>query len=223
MSFLQRAKQLPSPSTKRHFSTRCGITIDGPIQNGSGSQLLLNASKDNRPCVIKLLEKQNKSDDQVTRTTAAMSGSHPSESVYREILAVKTLALNDIEEGTIPLVPYKVVNFSTEDLSVISNTSTGCFVAMATYTALVAPLYYCSLDALAPIPDVHGLVRGGTRIQKALEYMHRKDLVHMDVKVSHYSVLHPAFMLFIVPGCQHHGRLQRRMVVGRLWLDCHGG
>ena len=189
MSFLQRAKQLPSPSTKGHFSTQCGITIDGPIQNSSGSRLLLNASKDNRPCVVKLLDRKKESDDQVTRRTAAMSGSHPPETVNREILAVKTLALrdmDDIEEGTIPLVPYEVieVKINTEDLSVTSNTSTGCFVAMVTYTALVAPMYYCSLHALAPIPDVHGLVRGGTRIKKALEYMHSKDLVHMDVKVS---------------------------------------
>lgn len=151
--------------------------------------MLLNASKDNRPCVVKLLDRKKESDDQVTRRTAAMSGSHPPETVNREILAVKTLALrdmDDIEEGTIPLVPYEVieVKINTEDLSVTSNTSTGCFVAMVTYTALVAPMYYCSLHALAPIPDVHGLVRGGTRIKKALEYMHSKDLVHMDVKVS---------------------------------------
>ena len=197
--------QLPSRSTKGHFSTQCGITIDGPIQNCSGSRLLLNASKDNRPCVVKL--------DQVTPRTA-----------NREILAVETLALCDIEEGTIPLVPYEVIEVKTNtDLSVTPNTSAGGFAAMVTCTALVAPMYYCSLDALALIPDINGLVSGGTRIKKALEYMHSKDLVHMDVKVSQYSVLHPAFMLCIVPGCQHHGRLQRRMVVGRLWLDCQVG
>ena len=75
---------------------------------------------------------------------------------------------------------------------------------------------------MAPVPDCNGLVRGGTHIKLALEYMHSKSLIHMAAKASQYSVLHLAFMLFIVPGCHHHGGLQWRMVVGRLWLDCLG-
>ena len=189
-TFLQSAKLLPGSSTKKHILTQHGIAVDGPL---SDQLLCLYASRDDVPSVIKLL----KNDIKGAR--------------HREVSAVQ--ALQDVMIDSIPLVPYKLIELVLDE----SHTST-CHPP-GTYSALISPRYVYSVAKMVPQPQLSAIVEGGKRIMQALEQIHSKGFVHMDVKVSQCSVLHffvylLCFFMFIMPGCQYLCRLQWKVVVG---------
>ena len=175
-TFLQSAQLLPGSSTKKHILTQHGIAVDGPL---SDQLFCLQASRDGVPSVIKLLKSEMKG------------------ALHREVSAVQ--ALQDIMIDSIPLVPYKLIELVFDD----SHTSTGHLPG--TYSALISPRYLYSVAKMVPQPQLSAIVEGGKRIIQALEHIHSKGFVHMDVKVSQCSVLHffdclLCFFIFIMPG-----------------------
>jgi hypothetical protein len=75
------------------------------------------------------------------------------------------------------LVPCELLELRLD----ASHSSTGR--GPGVYAALVMPRYLSSVARMSPGPDVSGIVLGGGRMIQALEYIHSKGLVHMDVKV----------------------------------------
>ena len=80
--------------------------------------------------------------------------------------------------ATSPLVPCELIKVELDK----SHLSTGH--PEGSYAAVVMPRYLDSVARLCPAPDSSGLVAGGKRMIQALEYLHGKGLVHMDIKVS---------------------------------------
>lgn len=77
-----------------------------------------------------------------------------------------------------PLVPCQLVTLQLGS----EHVSTGR--APGVYGALVMPRYISSVIRVSPGPDADDILLGGRRMVVALEYIHKKDHVHMDVKVS---------------------------------------
>lgn len=68
--------------------------------------------------------------------------------------------------------------------SVISMSSRG----PGRYSALLMPPYVCCLSKAMKSFDASVLIAGGRRIQRALEYVHSKGYVHMDVKTDNIFI-----------------------------------
>ena len=79
------------------------------------------------------------------------------------------------------------------------------------YTAILMPYHPTALVLMAPLP-LCALLAGVKRMVVALEYIHAKGFVHMDVKVS-LACLHNAILLDDIPGVAGEMQLQGQVRV----------
>ena len=149
-----RIKDLPSTITKFILSTEDQLHVNGPIDL-SRDYLLSAADEQGKQYVIKLLIPGN---DDVRELSIRQT------ELRKELEAVKRLELHNPQA---PFVTCEVISFTRSNSHIA--------------TALKIPRYIVTV-ASAPKFFPQGLASGGKRMIEALEWMHKKDVVHMDVK-----------------------------------------
>lgn len=154
-SLYQDVKNMPTTTLKAKVRDFVGITVNGPLSQQRAT-ILSGATLSGRPVVIKLDDSSGREYDMVGHLGlyAHDGGPHPAH-------LVNCTALKELEHTT-------------------QDESTG-FQERKVWKAMVMPMYCCSLAAL-PQLDALVILTGLERMVHALEYIHGKGLVHMDVK-----------------------------------------
>lgn len=152
------AKHLPSSSTKTHVFEQCGLCVNGPLfPDAAKSHLVIALDvQSGQPRVIKFLD----------QGSGAASG---------EAEATRILCTNMPVE--MPLVPGQLRSLT------LSQEHSGLGHLPGTHTVLVMPAYFGTLDPALYMSD-EVLAREMRRMVQALDWVHSKGYVHMDVKVS---------------------------------------
>lgn len=155
LSLYQDVKNMPTTTLKAEVRDSAGITVNGPLSQQRAT-ILSGATLSGRPVVIKLDDSSGSEYDMVEHLGlyAHDVGLHPAH-------LVNCTALKELEHIT-------------------QDESTG-FQEMKVWKAMVMPMYCCSLAAL-PQLDALVILTGLERMVHALEYIHGKGFVHMDVK-----------------------------------------
>lgn len=155
LSLYEHVKNMPTSTLKAEVKESVGITVNGPLSEQRAT-ILSGATLSGRPVVIKLDDSAGREYDMVGHLElhAHDGGPHPAH-------LVNCTALKDLEHTT-------------------QNEATG-FLEKKVWKAIVMPMYCCSLAAL---PQLEALVilMGLERMVHALEYIHEKGYVHMDIK-----------------------------------------
>lgn len=154
------AKNYPGTITKAFIKERLGIRINGPIFPES-SVVYAGCNEDGCPVAIKILSQGMRSDS--------------------EIKAIKTLDLENVAED-IGIVKGKI---NTLD---IADNDAGVFYRNGSWICFIMPHYPASLASMpGPLP-LQVIFEQGTRIKSALDWIHCKNLVHMDIKPANILV-----------------------------------
>jgi hypothetical protein len=181
----------PGASTQHHLFTQHGLRVNGPLYSNpaEGPACLLVATKaSGQPAIVKML-----SNAQGGQQPGGTEAAACRQVQWHCCAAARVLRISDktclplpsarcfralywnVPEGT-PLVAAEVVTLElTED-----HKSTGR--QPGPHAALVMPVYASTVARLLGLqPSV--LLEQGKRIQGALEYVHSRGYVHLDVKV----------------------------------------
>ncbi|KAL0056155.1 hypothetical protein WJX82_008246 [Trebouxia sp. C0006] len=159
------ASLLPGASTVTHLMTQHDLRVNGPLypRGEDGPSCLLTAMHaSGRPCIVKLL------DTRVSLDSSEQPGG-------AEAAAVRLVCDTAAVEEAVPVVKAEVI---TLHLSA-NHHSTGH--GPGKYAAIVMPQYCGSVATQVQISEA-AIEAGAQRMLRALEYVHSKGLVHMDVK-----------------------------------------
>jgi hypothetical protein len=162
LELLEDAQALPGTSTKSHLFTQHGLRVNGPLFPDAAKSSLVTAYHLDRPCVVKLLSPR------ADPASEAQAG------------GPEGVANHDLCHGMpsdVPLVPSKLVLMDLGEGHSDLRRSPG------TYAALVMPKYVDTLASALRMSN-EALLRGMKRMVKALDWIHDRDYVHMDFKVS---------------------------------------
>ncbi|GIL71846.1 hypothetical protein Vretimale_670 [Volvox reticuliferus] len=165
----REAQLFPGPSTEGHLLTQLGLRVNGPLFPNPAdgpANLLVGATDDGSPVVVKLL-----------RGVGAAGAQQPGGS---EAEACRVLM--ESKPAAVPLVPVRIVTFEIgiDHVSVVGR-------APGLYAALCMPRYVSSLTSMVPLPAA-AVLAGGRRMVAALEWIHGKKYIHMDVKADNIFV-----------------------------------
>ncbi|KAL0024674.1 hypothetical protein WJX77_007986 [Trebouxia sp. C0004] len=161
----KNASLLPGASTVTHLMTQHDLRVNGPLypRGEDGPSCLLTAMHaSGRPCIVKLL------DTRVSLDSSEQPGG-------AEAAAVRLVCDTAAVEEAVPVVKAEVI---TLHLSA-NHHSTGH--GPGKYAAIVMP-HYCGSVATQVQMSEAAIEAGAQRMLRALEYVHSKGLVHMDVK-----------------------------------------
>ncbi|KAG2424483.1 hypothetical protein HXX76_014535 [Chlamydomonas incerta] len=165
----REAQLFPGPSTEGHLLTQLGLTVNGPLfpnpADGPAS-LLVGATNDGSPVVVKLL-------GGVGAAGAQQPGGAEAEACR---------ALMESKPAAVPLVPARIVTFElgNDHVSIVGR-------APGLHAAICMPRYVSSLASMVQLPAA-AVLAGGRRMVAALEWIHDKTYIHMDVKADNIFV-----------------------------------
>ncbi|GIM06127.1 hypothetical protein Vretimale_10523, partial [Volvox reticuliferus] len=165
----REAQLFPGPSTEGHLLTQLGLRVNGPLfpnpADGPAS-LLVGATNDGSPVVVKLL-------GGVGAAGAQQPGGAEAEACR---------ALMESKPAAVPLVPARIVTFElgNDHVSIVDR-------APGLYAALCMPRYVSSLTSMVQLPAA-AVLAGGRRMVAALEWIHDKKYIYMDVKADNIFV-----------------------------------
>lgn len=160
MDLYEEAKRIPGTTTRAEVRNYANVTVNGPLSEAFPS-VLSGATSTGLPVVIKIVH--------AAEQTACRALNLP--------------GFDSVDESCSNLVPCTVVEL--EHLHDVDNTT---FARSPTsFKALVMPRYVCNLAEL-PQLDLECIVMGGRALQVALEYIHGRSLVHMDVKAANVFI-----------------------------------
>ncbi|GIL77537.1 hypothetical protein Vretimale_2937 [Volvox reticuliferus] len=165
----REAQLFPGPSTEGHLLTQLGLRVNGPLfpnpADGPAS-LLVGATDDGSPVVVKLLRG-------VGTAGAQQPGGAEAEACR---------VLMESKPAAVPLVPVRIVTFEIgiNHVSVVGR-------APGLYAALCMPRYVSSLRSMVQL-SAAAVLAGGRRMVAALEWIHDKQYIHMDVKADNIFV-----------------------------------
>lgn len=166
----EEMKLLPKSFTCAVIEKELNIQVNGPVFGDSKPFLLSGNDKYSRPIMIKLLR---------VNPDSLLSFERKQEEIRMEIEACRLLNLN---ESTLALVKEQVV---VVHVPLVHANEVGC--RSGDISAIIMPRYTCSLAVSARYPH-ETLLRQGRRLFEALEFIHAKGLVHMDVKADNVFV-----------------------------------
>lgn len=151
------AKLIPGTTTRAVVKHEANVTVNGPLSDAFPS-LLSGVTSTGQPVVIK-----------VTSNAAEQAACQ----------ALSLPSFDCLEESCSNLVPCTVVDLDHVDAA----DSMTLRQSPCSLGALIMPRYVCSLAELPQLaPEC--IERGGRALQAALQYIHERSLVHMDVKAA---------------------------------------
>jgi hypothetical protein len=156
------AQLLPGSSTSHILLEQHRLRLNGPFSDQLPACILTGTSEGGKPCIVKLL-----------RSHLAPSTSHSSEASICE-----ELQLAVAKSAGMPLVDAKLIT-----LNLTGDDGRTTRHGPATYEALVMP-QYCRVVSDLPQLEQGVIAEGAARLVQAVEYIHAKELVHMDIKAS---------------------------------------
>ncbi|KAG2430238.1 hypothetical protein HXX76_010336 [Chlamydomonas incerta] len=169
----REAQLFPGPSTEGHLLTQHGLRVNGPLfpnpAEGSAN-LLVAVTSEGAPAIVKLLA-----------GIVSADGTHHAGGAEAE--ACK--ALMEDEENELPDVPLVPVRIITLVLGAEHKSTVGR--APGVYEALQMPRYVTSLAQMVPLPPM-AVLAGGRRMAAAVEWIHKKNYTHMDIKADNIFV-----------------------------------
>ena len=158
------AELLPGSSTSSCWVEQHSLRLNGPFSEHLPKCILTAVDSQGNPAIVKLLA--------VSAMTAAPTSRLSEAAVCRE------LGLTDANRAGVPVVSGEVL-----ELQLPSPFARTTKHGPGVYPALVMPRYSCVVSDLPLVPE-HAIARGAARLVQAIEFMHEKELVHMDIKAS---------------------------------------
>jgi hypothetical protein len=166
LDLYRTVKELPSTSTVAIIEHESGIMVNGPL-NGDMPHLLTASDALGQQLMVKILRLQP---DMVGVTNKQQANA-----IAHEAEMVGLLGLND------PLVPFVSARIEVIEIAHDAEVMRTVGSASGSFRTLIMPRYVSTV-AKSPKFSPHALVIGARRIVSALEFMHSKGVVHLDVK-----------------------------------------
>ncbi|KAG2436525.1 hypothetical protein HYH02_011463 [Chlamydomonas schloesseri] len=181
LQLYEEAKLLPGPSTEAEILKQGGLAVDGPAFPDSSLSLLVAMDAGGCPRVLKMLlpvlpiaGSSSASGEAGSSAAASDAAGGPEAAACRALCHGKPEA--------VPLVDAKVITFTLgpEHSATYSHYP-------GVYAAVLMPYYAGTVAKLPPIP-LQVLPAAVQRMVEALEWIHRVDFVHMDVKADNIFI-----------------------------------
>ncbi|KAG5180578.1 hypothetical protein JKP88DRAFT_166388 [Tribonema minus] len=165
------AEFLPGSSTSSCWVELHSLRLNGPFAEQLPQCILTALDSDGNPAIVKLLAVS--SHDPMTGAPASQ---------LSEAFVCRELRLRDANNAGVPVVRGEVLELQLPFASA-RTTKHGPGV----YPALVMPRYSCVVSDLPLIPE-HAIARGAARLMQAIDFMHERGYVHMDIKATNVFV-----------------------------------
>lgn len=160
LSLYEDAQLIPGTSTTSILFDQHGLRLNGPFSDQLPPSILTGTRATGQPCIVKLLK--------------ALTSSRRSEASVCEELQLAAANAADVP----------VVEAWVHTLTLTKEHGWTVKHGPGEYQVLVMP-QYCRVVSDLPELEEAAIADGGTRLVQAIEYIHEKKFVHMDIKVSY--------------------------------------
>jgi hypothetical protein len=106
---------------------------------------------------------------------------HYARAADAEVLAIKVLELDHLPDG------INIVACRRMDVTVPTAAAPSLQVGAGLRLAYSMPCYIAPLNRVAQMPT-HALLRGGLQLRSALDFVHKRGIIHCDVKAANVMV-----------------------------------
>jgi len=167
---------LPGKTTVAQIGTSLEVTVNGPLNTEYGTHLLTATKADGAQCMVKILR--------FNGDNFGTSAEVQKELLSHEASMVEILGLGNPSVRFVPTVNASITIPEIPEAMLTAGSCSGSF------NCLIMPRFVTNV-AEAPKFNFATLINQGKQLESALEFMHSKNVVHLDVKGANVFVDQP--------------------------------